>query len=250
MRCARCKHVFQVRPPRPRILVAKDDKEFHLRVQELLRDQPFDLLFAEDGVNALEIIQQDHPVLVILDVALPRIYGFELAEILRSEPHTSAIRIILLAAVHDKTRYKRLPESLYGADTYIEAHHITDKLLPKIKSLLPDLFTGKRGSGAAAVHEQGIEKPAPGEPGGAEVMKRAKRLARIILSDIALYNQEKVEEGIRNGDFQERLALELKEAEEMMEKRFPEFSLKQCQDLLRREIASFMRSHVAAPRVS
>jgi len=250
MRCSRCKKVFSAPPPRPRVLIAKESRDFLLSVKELLEDQPFDLLFAQDGVDALEKIKQHQPVLAVLDVALPKMYGFELAEILKSDPLTKDIRIILLAAIHDKTRYKRLPESLYGADDYIEAHHTTDFLLPKICKLLPELFqkdSAKKDEPKRAAEEVNQTSQ---QIVACKNQEKVERLARIIISDIALYNEEKVENGIRNGDLEERLAPELNEAMEMMKKRFPGISLDYSRDLLHHEIEVLMEKARTARSVS
>ncbi len=235
VRCSRCGHVFTVSPPRQCIVVAKADNEFCRSVAELLREQPFDLLISQDGVDALEMIRRHHPCLVVLDVALPKLYGFEIAEILKSEPETQDIQILLLAAIHNKTRYKRQPESLYGADDYIEAHHINDKLLLKIRKLVPDLFAqpddrrepDRKPVGAIRSAKKALDE---------ETRKMASRLARIIISDIALYNEKKIEEGVRDGDLEERIAPELGEALEMMKQRFPDLSDDLRKDLLHQEL--------------
>ena len=238
VRCARCKKVFSTVPSRPCVLVAKEGEAFHRHVREILRGLPADILFAEDGVTALELIRARRPVLVVLDVALPKIYGFELAEMLRNDPATAGTRILLLAAVFDKTRYKRKPESLYGADDYIEAHHLQDHLLGKIRRLVPGLFA------AGPPQEETSASPQPPRPGH----DRARRLARIIVSDIALYNQAKVEAGIREGDLTERLSAELAEGREMMARRFPDMDAGEREALLREEMQTLMRhGRIAAP---
>jgi predicted Zn finger-like uncharacterized protein len=249
VRCARCRHVFTISPPRKCIVVAKADNEFCRSVKELLRELPFDLLTSKDGVEALEMIRRHHPSLVILDVALPKLYGFEIAEMLKSDPETQDIRILLLAAIHDKTRYKRQPESLYGADDYIEAHHINDRLLPKIRALLPDLVVqsdDRRKPDHKPVDEIRSEKRALDE----ETRKMASRLARIIISDIALYNEKKVEEGVRDGDLEERMAPELGEALEMMQQRFPNISDNLRNELLDQELNALRSKAKMTPNVS
>ena len=238
VRCARCKKVFSLPPARPCLVVAKEGEAFHREVREALHGLSVELLFAEDGVTALELIQKRRPVLALLDVALPKIYGFELAEMIRNDPHISGTRIVLLAAVFDKTRYKRKPESLYGADDYIEAHHLGDHLLPKIRRLVPGLFTAAAAESSPEAVE---ERPPVGDD-------RARRLARIIVSDIALYNQEKVETGIREGDLAARLSAELAEGREMMARRFPDLAAEEREALLQEEIQTLMRHRrIASP---
>src|SRR5205807_6370680 len=74
------------------------------------------------------------PSALVLDVALPDVHAFELVE----EAHNKApeIRVVLVASVYNRTGYKRRPTSLYGADDYVEQHHIPDSLLVKLERLI------------------------------------------------------------------------------------------------------------------
>ena len=70
-------------------------------------------------------------------------------------------------------------------------------------------------------------------------VEAARRFARIILSDIALYNQSAVEDGIRGGNFREVLAAELKEGRDLYNKRVPE-DVRASMDYLEDEIQKFV----------
>jgi response regulator RpfG family c-di-GMP phosphodiesterase len=190
------------------------------------------------------------PQVVLLDVALPSMYGFEICEAVRKNPIISSVKLILIASIYDKTRYKRLPNSLYGADDYIEKHHIPDSLAPMINKLVSgqkpvEMPLVKKHpaeeEGQTAVEwpsqleieaqetvrevlkkaeEQETSVPkAPSAPELSEAHKKAKRLARIIVSDIVLYNQAKVEEGVRKGSFHELLADDIREGRALYTRR-------------------------------
>jgi predicted Zn finger-like uncharacterized protein len=238
-RCTHCKHVFAVDPYRTKILVAKDNKEFCLSVKEILEDHDFEVLTASDGCEAMKMIQEGQPALALLDVALPKIYGFELCETLKSDPLTRHLRIILLAASYRKARYKRLPESLYGADDYIEIHHIEDKLIEKIRLLLSD-STRTAGERPEEKKQTEADTQAARASVPEELLGKVERLARTMLSDIALYNEKKIKEGLLEGDLEERLAPELEEAEEMINQRFPEVPVETLRYYLQRQIAIFV----------
>lgn len=219
VRCSRCKHVFEVEPPGASILVAKACPEFCRTVSELVEGFPFQLLTADDGESALVLIREHNPAVALLDVALPKIFGFQLCETLRSEPATRDMRLILIAAINDKTRYKRLPESLYGADDYLEIHHVPDRLLPLLERLVPHIFADALPS--ENNRERRAAPPTCTEEDLPEELKMSiARLARTILSDIALYNQQRVEEGIRNKNLDVVLGPELAEGIDMMKQRF------------------------------
>lgn len=214
----------------PLILVAHEQKEMQEEIGSLLKSAGYEVLFCEDGVSALMQIIEKKPPVAILDVALPRMFGFEVCEVVRRDPALDGTKIVLVAAIFDRTRYKRSPETLYGADDYIEKHHIPDSLLDKVQRLLerreapplreekiPRLLPEEEEKEEEKIRERIREIEDKGLP--QEVRERAQRLARIIISDIALYNQEKIEKGIREGNLREVLKEELKEGNELMKQK-------------------------------
>ncbi|NOY52692.1 MAG: response regulator [Deltaproteobacteria bacterium] len=247
-RCNRCRYVFIIESDQTTILVAKDNPEFRLFVKEILEERNLRVLTAENGVEALKILRRSKPALAILDVALPKIYGFELCETIKSNPKTQDIRIILIAASYRKARYKRLPESLYGADDYIEIHHIADQLIHKIGRLLPglSLLTTEPLQGTSPAT---VSSSPPGPLLDDEVRNKVERLARTMLSDIALYNETRIKEGLAAEDLPERLAPELQEAEGLMKERFPDLPEATLHHFLQQELASFTAKRTAGVSV-
>lgn len=253
VRCPKCQVVLLVRRPsqpaptpeerplprefdRRKILVAHDGEVIRKTIETILKEEGYEVLTASDGVEAIVKIEREKPFLAILDVALPRIYGFEVCKQIKSRPETKGIRVILLASIYDATRYKREPASLYGADDYIEKHHIEDRLLDKIGRLVEKPVP----SPAQRLEEKPVEeKPMPSEsvvtkevfkeeeisqkaiPSGRDMdaIEKAKRFARIIISDIALYNQHLVEEGLRYNNFYSLLESEIREGRELYKNR-------------------------------
>jgi hypothetical protein len=173
----------------------------------------------------------------------------------RRRPGLGGVKIILLSSVYNKMAYKRAPLSLYGADDYIEKHHIPADLVPKINRLVADAApaaaavpqeeeqAGRMLSQQEAAEQspayinlvnekiQSAESRQLGGDGELPDSERARRLARIIVSDIALYYQEKIEEGIRNGNWTELLATEIKEAGNLFRERFPDPRIQQAKIL-------------------
>jgi predicted Zn finger-like uncharacterized protein len=271
LRCSKCSTIFRiirkaVPPPPPveapkpagapavariKVVVANESPAFCSAVQKVLAAEPFDVVTYNDGKAALAAIEQLKPDVVLLDVALPSLYGFEVCEAVRKNPAISSVKLILIASIYDKTRYKRSPNSFYGADNYIEKHHIPDSLA----ALIYKLISGQKpvppgeklpaeaeaqtavdwpSKGELAAQEAVREElkrdeeqetlvaPAPSPPVLHEAHLKAKRLARIIVSDIILYNQGKVEGGIRNGNFYELLADDIQEGRALYVRRVSE----------------------------
>jgi len=194
-------------------------------------------MVCHDGEAAFAAVKDFSPRVILLDVALPKMFGFEVCEAIKNDPATSGVKVILIAAIYDKTRYKRMPSSLYAADDYIEKHHIPDDLVSKIYGLLSGVkqvdakAADKGGDDVQVTPQQETEQELRTQEKTREELRRdeaaattgtapapvpeghvkAKRLARIIVSDIALYNQGKVEEGVSNGTFFDLLENDIRE---------------------------------------
>jgi len=258
LRCPGCSTVFQVQKNvaapaagavaggRIKVVVANESPSFCKAVQNVLAVEPFDVFSYNDGIATLQAIEEMLPNVVLLDVALPKMYGFEVCEKVKNSPALASVKIILIASIYDKTRYKREPKSLYNADAYIEKHHIPDTLV----SMIYELVAGPQGADAGATQQdpfsggmpaasyeamemqlavneaarQELKRDEERSVGSAasqaipelpEAHVKARRLARIIVSDIALYNQDKVEEGIRNRTFYEVLGGDIEEGKKL-----------------------------------
>lgn len=246
LRCARCQKVFQVdistrrntdTPDRSllRILVAHGDPQLCATIQEVLNRSEMACRVCSDGDQALSLMEQEAPHVVVLDVALPGLYAFEAVEKIRRRPGLDHVKVLLVSSVYNKTAYKRTPVSLYGADGYIEKHHIPGDLVFKISQLL----AGERHpSSSSATEVAGSDRKSPSvaasfvermkdrihdleeQEGGETESEKARRFARIIVADIALYSQPKVDEGLVNGNFFEAMAPEIAEGRRLFEERF------------------------------
>ena len=122
----------------PLVLIAHDSKAVADMIGGVLEGSGMATDRAADGLEALKKAGSLRPQAMIVDVGLSGIYGFELCERLKGDPDTSSIKIILLSSVYGLTSYKRAPVTLYGADDYIEKHHIPDELVPKLRALLSE----------------------------------------------------------------------------------------------------------------
>lgn len=351
------------------VIIAHDSRAVADMISGVLAEAGMTTDYAPNGLEALKKATDLRPCAMVVDVGLTGIYGFELCERLKSDPDTRDIKIILLSSVYGLTAYKRAPVTLYGADDYIEKHHLGDQLvtklsrllsgpvpesalpeastaaaaadapevpvsqpvfepinlsalqaqpvfgrerkqeapepapvagdepsLPDIPSILPitpvTLGTTRRSSGPVshqppasppaskeisaaeprmAVPAPAVAKPAPGifglddasvkldegffeqeeytapaatKPAATvdpEEVEKARRFARIIVSDIALYNQEAVDQGIGNGTFYEALRDDIAEGRQVYEARVPR-GIRETKDYLQEAFDDFIAS--------
>ena len=117
-----------------RVLLADDDPGLRRLICTTLGTEDFDLLQAVDGEEALQIARQQHPELVLLDVNMPKLNGFEVCRHLKSEPETSGIKVVMLTARGGDVDRARGREA--GADDYFIKPFSPVQLLNKVYALL------------------------------------------------------------------------------------------------------------------
>jgi diguanylate cyclase (GGDEF)-like protein len=116
-------------------LLVADDDPFIARLLEIeLRAAGYDVRVASDGNQALELAQDRSPDLVLADVMMPNMDGFELTRRLRQDPRTSTVSIIMLTA--RGLSADKLEGFAIGADDYIVKPFDTPELLARIRGVL------------------------------------------------------------------------------------------------------------------
>jgi DNA-binding response OmpR family regulator len=116
------------------ILIVDDEPGIVVPVQFLMEQQGYKVIITNRGDDALEMIYKYKPDLVLLDIMLPGIDGYEVCEIVRLNPDYRNVKIIFLTA---KGREVEIAKGLaLGADAYITKPYSNDELVAKVKELL------------------------------------------------------------------------------------------------------------------
>ena len=116
------------------ILIVDDEPSIVIPIQFLMEQQGYSVLVAENGEDALDAIYKYKPDLILLDIMLPRIDGYEVCEIVRLNPDYRDIKIIFLTA---KGREVEIAKGLaLGADAYIIKPFWNTELVAKVQALL------------------------------------------------------------------------------------------------------------------
>lgn len=119
---------------REKILIVDDEKDLVSLVALHLKMAGYQVFFAHDGYSALDIARRDHPDLVILDLMLPKLNGWEVCRHLREEGENRRVPVIMLSA-RAETEDKLLGFDV-GADDYMTKPFSPRELLAHIKRLL------------------------------------------------------------------------------------------------------------------
>ena len=117
-----------------RILIVDDEPSIVISLEYLMKRAGYDVAVAADGEAALEELERARPDLVILDVMLPRLNGFEVCRRIRAEPRWRGVRVLMLTA---KGRDTEVAKGLgVGADAYVTKPFSTRELVAQIRELL------------------------------------------------------------------------------------------------------------------
>jgi two-component system sensor histidine kinase/response regulator len=117
-----------------KILIVEDNQENIDLLHFFLKPQGYELITVKDGEEALRIVQEEIPDIILLDIMLPKLDGFQVCEKLKKDEKTKYIPIIMITALKDmKDKLKALE---MGADDFITKPFENVELLARVKSLL------------------------------------------------------------------------------------------------------------------
>ncbi len=119
-----------------KVLVVDDEPNIVLSLEFLMQQAGFDVVTAEDGEGALTSVEDSPPDLILLDISLPGISGFDVLEQLRQDPRHARLPIIMLTA-HGR-EVEREKGLALGADDYVTKPFSTQALVEKVKRLLAE----------------------------------------------------------------------------------------------------------------
>ena len=118
----------------PSVLVVDDEPTARTMLRLILVRAGFEVLEAQDGSEALDEVQRNVPDLMILDIMMPGIDGFEVCRILRNQDETADLPIIMLSARADAESVNR--GLLLGATKYLTKPVMPDELTRHVREVL------------------------------------------------------------------------------------------------------------------
>ena len=125
---------MEINPSEYKILIVDDVMSNVLLLKVLLTNEKFAIATASNGRQALEQVEKENPDLVLLDVMMPDMSGFEVAQHLKSNPNTADIPIIFLTAKDEAA--DKLAGLGLGADDYISKPFSLREVIARVKAVL------------------------------------------------------------------------------------------------------------------
>ena len=117
-----------------KILIADDEPNIVISLEFLMKREGHEVHVARDGPAALEAIRRERPALVLLDVMMPGMSGFEVCQAVRADESLAGVKIVMLSAKGRDTDLAK--GSALGADAYMTKPFSTRELAEKVREML------------------------------------------------------------------------------------------------------------------
>lgn len=150
-----------------KILVAEDERDIRELIGYTLRFGGFEVTLATNGAEAIEMAATENPDLIILDVRMPRMTGYEACEKLKQDPQVKHIPVVFLSAKGQEAEIRQGIEA--GAVGYIIKPFVPDELVRQVREIIEKTASGAgpADSPPAAEDTAAAPPPTPVEPASA-----------------------------------------------------------------------------------
>jgi predicted Zn finger-like uncharacterized protein len=231
----------------PFVIVADAGRAFGGTVRSILAQIGCRVAGPEDGTAAFRMAVADRPALMIVSVHLGGLSGVAICEGVKNSPHLKDIKVAIVGSALSADLFNRDTALAYGADLFLEEGMSEEALRAAIAGALRPQAPAGASDGDAGDDIGGVLDDLTAESGAAPpgVGEEIRRLARIMLADLRLYNPERFHEALRTGRLLDVFKDELQRGRAIVDHRFPEVEGRQ--DLLAAALREGLeREHAAA----
>ncbi|HEY2584747.1 MAG TPA: response regulator [Tepidisphaeraceae bacterium] len=120
--------------PQSTVLIVDDNPQNVELLSAFLESLPVKILTASDGIEALQKVAESNPDLILLDIMMPHMSGFQVCQRLKGDPKTRDIQILMVTALNELGDIERATEC--GTDDFVSKPVNKFELLTRVKSLL------------------------------------------------------------------------------------------------------------------
>jgi signal transduction histidine kinase/ActR/RegA family two-component response regulator len=117
----------------PKVLIVDDEVSVRITIESILSSEQYELHFAENGIQALSMAKKIQPDIILLDVMMPGLNGFEVCQKIRSMPSLAEVPIVLITALDD--REARMGGIKAGADDFISKPFSGQELRLRVQNM-------------------------------------------------------------------------------------------------------------------
>ncbi|MBN2526666.1 MAG: response regulator [Deltaproteobacteria bacterium] len=127
----------ELEPPK-KILVVDDEDDIRLLISRVLTEKGYDVVTAGRGLEAVQMVQNEEPDMIILDAMLPEVHGFDICRKIKGSKKYGHIPVIMISAIYRGWRYAQDLKDSYGVDDFIEKPFKLAEFIEKVEKLLAE----------------------------------------------------------------------------------------------------------------
>ncbi len=117
-----------------KIVIVEDSQKISFVLKEVLESENYEVFWANNGIEGIRLIRREKPDLVLLDLLLPKISGYEVCSMVKRDNNLRHIPILVISTLSDPQYMKKA--KLCGAEKYMKKPYQLDNLLSEIKKML------------------------------------------------------------------------------------------------------------------
>ena len=117
-----------------RVLIADDNEQNRELLDAYLADEDYQILVAHDGAETLQVVRDQQPDLILLDIMMPRMSGYEVCEQLKADPEFSGIPVLMVTALNEMGDIEKAVDA--GCDDFLTKPVNQLELRTRVRSLL------------------------------------------------------------------------------------------------------------------
>lgn len=122
-----------------RLLIIEDDKFLRDLIVRKLTNEGFEVKEAETGEDGLEVLRENPPQLLLLDILLPGMSGYDVLEAIKKDERLRSVPVVMLSNLGQKEEIERA-ESLGAKDFLIKAKYTPGEIVARVKEILNELY--------------------------------------------------------------------------------------------------------------
>ena len=117
-----------------RVLIADDNEQNRELLDAYLADEDYQILMAQDGAETLQVVREQQPDLILLDIMMPRMSGYEVCEQLKADPEFSGVPVLMVTALNEMGDIEKAVDA--GCDDFLTKPVNQLELRTRVRSLL------------------------------------------------------------------------------------------------------------------
>ena len=118
------------------ILVVEDDERSYFLINSILRNDQCSTIHAKNGMEALALVEKNAPDLILMDMRMPNMSGWDVAKTLKSQGHTQSIPLIAMSALTEENMNQRVHDA--GFELFLPKPFSVKQLKEIVKQYLPN----------------------------------------------------------------------------------------------------------------